>query len=415
MIGSILFQTLQDQDPYRFYTGLGQKIDIAPDDSSVAFSYFLDGHEAIYLADLDGSDVHRISEKIEGRAHSPTFSHDGKELLFLSEDDQGIQSISLMNQDGSNAKRMALADLHVTDAVFAPDNESIYFVAMLASEVDKMEGETKEGYDLYQVDRQSGQVNQLTDQDHFTMDDLSISPGGETLYYSVFENNEQFVAYSLEKKTETPVVQVNEDMYSSVLSEDGTLIAYTAVSEESKDSSLFQYELFIKNLEDNKTTQVTDLQTYVQSPVFLHDTDEIAFLQYENWPNEPAEHQLMTVSLTGEDDPESVKLNLPVSSENQFVPKTIEFLLSEKAIVVYYVLFFIGLILLAQRKSGKVYVPSFVSLGLSVLTFASSFVIGFLTNPWYGIWMAMVALTMFICSLFLVLVSFFIQRFTRKS
>ncbi|WP_368658169.1 hypothetical protein AB3Z07_25515 [Metabacillus halosaccharovorans] len=415
MIGSILYQTLQDRDPYRFYTGLGQEFDISPDDSHLAFSYFLDGHEAIYMSNLDGSTVTRLSEKIEGRSHSPKFSHDGEELLFLSEVDQGIQTITVMNHDGSDANRLTLDGLHVTDAVFASDNEAIFFTAMLASEVGKLEGETKEGYDLYQVDRQSGQIEQLTDKDHFSMNNLSISTDGETLYYGLFESNEQPVAYSLEKKTETPVAQVSGDMYSSVFSEDGSLLAYTAVTEQSKNSSLFHYELFIKNVESNKVKQLTDLQANVQSPVFLSKTDHIAFLQYENWPEEPEYFQLMSVSLEGDVKPELIELDLPGSSETYIIPKTIEFLLSEQAIAVYYVLFFVGLILVAKRRSGKVYLPSLISLALSVLTFVGSFVVGFLTNPWYGIGLSIVAITMFVCSLFLIVVSYIIKRFTGKS
>ena len=415
MIGSILYQTLQDRDPYRFYTGLGQEFDISPDDSHLAFSYFLDGHEAIYMSNLDGSTVTRLSEKIEGRSHSPKFSHDGEELLFLSEVDQGIQTITVMNHDGSDANRLTLDGLHVTDAVFAYDNETIFFTAMLASEVGKLEGETKEGYDLYQVDRQSGQIRQLTDKDHFSMNNLSISTDGETLYYSLFESNEQPVAYSLEKKTETPVAQVNGDMYSSVFSEDGSLLAYTAVTEQSKNSSLFHYELFVKNVESNKVKQLTDLQANVQSPVFLHKTDHIAFLQYKNWPDEPGYFQLMSVSLKGNVKPKLIELDLPVSSETYFIPKTIEVLLSAQAIAVYYVLFFVGLILVAKRRSGKVYLPSLISLALSVLTFVASFVVGFLTNPWYGIGLSIVAITMFVCSIFLIIISFIIKKFIGKS
>ncbi|WP_175637831.1 TolB family protein [Metabacillus schmidteae] len=415
MLGSILYQTLQEEDPYRFYTGLGQEFDIGPDDSRVAFSYFLDGHEAIYVSNLDGTDVTRLSEKIEGRSHSPKYSSDGEELLFLTEDDQRIQTITVMNHDGSNAKRLALDSLHVTDAVFAPDKESIYFVAMPASEVGKSEGETKEGFDLYQVHRQSDQVDQLTDRDHFSMNDLSISADGKTLYYSLYKTTEQLVAYSLEKKTESSVAQIKDDMYSSVLSKDGTLLAYTAVTEQSKNTSLFHYELFVKNIESNKTNQLTDLQANVQSPVFLHEKDEIAFLHYENWPGEPEEYQLMSVSLKGNGKPELINLDLPASSGSYFIPKTIGFMLSEQAIAVYYILFFAGLILIAQRKSGKVYLPSLVSLALAVLTFVGSFIIGFFTNPWYGIGLGMVAITMFVCSLLLILFSFILKRFTRRS
>lgn len=413
-IGSIFFQVFSEKDPYQYYTGLGKEFDISPDDQQIAFSYFLDGNEAIYKANIDGSDIEKISEKTDGRFRSPKFSFDGEKLLFLSEDEDGVQNLMVMNQDGSNRHQVTDGTLHVTDAVFSPTNETIYFIGFLASELGKAEGETKEGYDLYKINTDGSAIEQLTDKDHFTMNDLSISPDGKELYYSLYEGTERLHSFSLEGKKETPVISAKDDMYASILSKDKKQLAYTAISRESMESSLFKYELYIRDLETNKSKRLTKLKTYVQSPVFFQNSNKIAFLEYENWPSDPEVYRLMTVSTEGA-DLEEIDLNLPKSDHSHFFKKTINVVFSELAIAVYYVLFFTGLILLAQRRSGKIFRPSFISLTLSVIFFLGSFAIGAMTNPWFGIWLGMVAAAMFICSLVLMLVSFIVSKFGRKA
>ena len=58
--------------------------------------------------------------------------------------------------------------------VFSRDN-SIYYIGMPAEAVHKAEGETQEGYDLHVVDLDGKNEKMLTDEDHFTMKQLSIS------------------------------------------------------------------------------------------------------------------------------------------------------------------------------------------------------------------------------------------------
>ncbi|MFD2215198.1 DUF5050 domain-containing protein [Metabacillus endolithicus] len=414
LVGSILFQFLKEEDPYQFYTGLGKDIDVSPDDQTITFSYYVDGDEAIYTANLDGSELTKVSGKENGRFRNPKFSQDGEQLLFLSEELDGAQSLMVMNKDGSHQKRVTDDSLHVTDAVFSPKGDILYFTAMLSSEINKMEGETREGYDLYKINSDGTNLEQLTDQDHFTMSELSISEDGEELYYSLFQAHEEPTAFSLKDKTESPVVSVKKDIYSSVLSKDKKFLAYTAVTKKSLNSSLFKYELYLQNIETTETKRLTNLNKNIQSPVFLHHENKLAFLEYTNWPGDPENYRLMTVSFEGGDEQE-ISLNLPSSTDRHLAMKTVYFLLSnEVATAIYYVLFFVGLILLTHIRSGKVFRPSFISLGLSLLFFIGSFAIGAITNPWYGIWLAMVAVAMFICSLVLVLFSYVVSKVRKK-
>ena len=47
LAGTLTYAILKDDDPYRYFTGLGEEISVAPDDSEIAFSYYVDGEEAI--------------------------------------------------------------------------------------------------------------------------------------------------------------------------------------------------------------------------------------------------------------------------------------------------------------------------------------------------------------------------------
>ncbi|KKI89615.1 hypothetical protein WQ54_24995 [Bacillus sp. SA1-12] len=419
LVTSILYSVFRERDPYKCYTGLGSEIAVSPEDDKLAFSYFLDGKEAIYTVNPDGTEWMEVSKGSEKRVHTPRYSFDGRKLAYLTENKDGIQSLMIMNADGSGAKRLSDKKLHVSDAFFSPKGDMLYFIAMPAEDFQKAKGETKEGYDLYEVSIPNGQQKQLTDKDHFTMTDLSVSQDGAELYYSLFDGNrQQLYVYSLDEKTESLAKEAAElkgDLYSTVFSDDRKQLAYTTVTEESKESSLFEYELFVKDTETDDIKRLTNLHGNIQSPVFFQHGEKIAFLHYSNWPKEPATFQLMTVAVNGEEEPIEIDLNLPASTENHFVMKTMDFLFSDLAIAVYYVLLLGACTVYLHRHSGKVFMPSYLSLSLAILIFISSFVVAAITNPWYGIGLSMIACCVFFCSLLLFLFALLVKKYGKTT
>lgn len=410
---AISYHVLVEYDPYKYFTGLGGEMAVAPNDEKIAFSYYLDGNQEIYTANIDGTNIDKLTEGSNHRYHTPRFSPEGQNILFLSTTDNGINSLITQNIDSTATEQLTESTLHVTDAIFSHTGESIYFIGVLADEFKKAEGETQEGFDLYQIDIDSKDVTQLTDKDHFSMSDLSISKDGTTIYYSLFTETEQFYSYDLEEKIETLVDETSkQDMYSSVLSFDNKYLAYTAVFEESEESSLYQYELFVKNLENNEITRLTDLETYVQSPTFFNKSNHLIFLEYKNWPEEPGNYQMMTMSIKDE-APAALDLELPASQKSHLMMKMVDLLVSEVALAIYYIVFFGCFIVLSQRYSRKVFLPFFISLSLAVVLFVSSFVVAALSNPWYGIAIAMVAVALVGCSLVLLLLTFIVKKIVK--
>src|SRR5699024_7297301 len=196
----------------RYYTGLGENISIAPDDSEIAFSYYVDGKKSIYKANLDGSKVEEVTDENDRKNHHPKYARNGNQLVYLSEDQDGIQTLWRVNEDGSGWKQLTNRDLYVKEAISLDEKDAIYFVAMEAEEWKKGE-ESQEGFDLYTINPQ-GEVRELTEGDYFAMDSLFVSPDGEDIYFSEFDGGkERIYSYSVDEEVvnETPSLLPEEE------------------------------------------------------------------------------------------------------------------------------------------------------------------------------------------------------------
>ncbi|GAE44797.1 TolB family protein [Mesobacillus boroniphilus] len=296
LISSIGYMLLADRDAYQYYTGLGSGLAISGDDQRIAFSYFNNGNSAIYTTGQDGKDVKRVSNP-DGVYHTdPQFSPDSSKILYLSQDSNHIKTLYIENVDGANPKKLSDHSQHISGAVFS-DNETIFFASMPAEELKKTEGETQEGYDLFSVKIDGTGMQQLTDRDFFTMDSLVFSDDKKEILFKDFDDINAFDlkdqrVYTADFRDELP-----DDFFHLMLSPKLNAVAYTTITEESRDTSLFEYDLFLKDLQNGETKRLTDLNSSVVSPVFFNEKNEILFLEYINWPQEPEEYKLRTVDI----------------------------------------------------------------------------------------------------------------------
>ncbi|WP_144475872.1 PD40 domain-containing protein [Cytobacillus oceanisediminis] len=392
-IGYLLFA---DRDVYTYHTGLGSKIAISNDDQQIAFSIFNNGSEAIYTAKMDGSDVHRVSNPVKAYHRQPTFSPDGKKILYLSQNRNRIQSLYIANSDGTNPEKLSRNTQHVTEAIFSDDNQTVFFASTAAENVNKSEGETQDGLDLFSVKIDGTEMEQLTDRDFYTMESLYYSGKDKQVIFKDYNDTNAFDledrrVYMADFSSELP-----KDYFNMEISPDNGLVAYTTVSEESKDSSLFEYDLYLKNLKNGDTQRLTDLNSSVVSPVFLNDKKEILFLKYVNWPKEPEEYKLMTVDLETKKLRE-IALKLPELKRDNFVMmKAVDNSANGWTLGILYTVLFMLITLYIKPK--KVFTPAFISLGIGMLTVAASFVFAFMMDPWAGIGVGMLAASLLVCS-----------------
>ncbi|WP_176330358.1 DPP IV N-terminal domain-containing protein [Oceanobacillus rekensis] len=403
LIASIVFSLMRADDPYRYFTGMGSSFDLSPDDEHYIFSYYLNGKENIYRSNADGTDIEQITDSSSERLHHPKYSSEASQILFLGENPDRVNTLYVADQNGKEQKSLTTGNIHVEDAVFSVTGKEVFFTGIPAESFNKVEGEATDGYDLFSVDIQSGEMDQLTDQDYFTMDSLAISQDGKEIYYSLFdEGREKVTAFSLDDGLEKTAPEANRLPYESYhfrYSPDESKIAYTYVSEESRDSSLFGYELFLLDLKKGEDQRLTNLDSSIVSPRFFHEQNQIAFLENTNWPGEPAEHALNVMDLeTEEIHPIELAMSPPKSS--QWLPKTIDTLAHGWTVAILYVVL-IGLLstyLFIFHSKKKRYVPVLVSFFLSIIVFSVSFFVAFVVNPWYGIGLGMLATALLGCT-----------------
>jgi hypothetical protein len=410
LILSISYLLLGDRDAYKYYTGLGSGLAVSDDDQHIAFSYFNNGSSAIYTARQDGSDVKRISNPDEVYHTNPKFSPDGSMILYLSRDRDRIQSLYTANVDGTNPKKLSDGSQHISEAVFSDDNETIFFSSTPAKEFQKSEGETQEGYDLFSVKIDGTSMQQLTDRDFNTMESLVYSTEKKEIIFKDFDDLNAFDledqrVYAADFSGKLPA-----DIFHITISPEKNAIAFTTIAEESQDSSLFEYDLFFKDLQNGDIERLTDLNSSVVSPVFFNQKNEILFLEYFNWPKEPEEYRLRTVNLETQQVKEAA-LEMPELKASNFAMKALDYSVNSWTVgLLYTVLLMLITVYVFPRK---VFFPSIISLSIGIIAIAASFVVAAMVDPWAGIGVGMLATGILVCTIIVFLFALALKFFKK--
>lgn len=410
LLSSIGYLLLGDRDAYKYFTGLGSGLAVSEDDQRIAFSYFNNESSAIFTANQDGSDVKRVSNPDHVYHTNPKFSPDGSRILYLSRDSDRIQSLYTANVDGTNPKKISESSQHVSEAVFSDDNETIFFSGTPAEEFQKSEGESQEGYDLFSVKIDGTSMQKLTDRDFYTMESLVFSAEKKEILFKDFDelnafNLEDQRVYAADFNGKLPA-----DIFHLTLSPEKNAVAFTTIAEESKDTSLYEYDLFLKDLQNGDTERLTDLNSSVVSPVFFNNKNEILFLEYINWPKEPEEYKLRTVDLETQKVKE-VTLEMPELEASNFVMKALDYSINSWSVGLMYTVLLI--LITIYVVPGKVYLPSFISLSIGMLAIVASFVVAAMVDPWAGIGVGMLAFGFLACTIIVFLFALAL-RFYRK-
>lgn len=286
---------------------------------------------------------------------------------------------------------------------------------MSASDLNKAEGESVSGSNIYTVDLLGEHHEQLATSIQPHINTLVFSKDGEELYYSVFTGNRDTVyAFSIHDQNEKLADFKHlfpRDTYlaSFDVSTDKNSVLYTGISEASLTSNLFKYELYMKDIASEQTTKLTELDSLVHAPIFFHQSNTVAFLQDLNWPIKPEMYRFMTLDLETK-ALQQLEFELPESVVKYWFFKTVDRVINGWTVASLYVLFITALTLHFHKKQRRTYIPTMTSFGVSIFLFLSSFVVAGMTNPWYGIGIAMLAGAMFFCTFIVLLFAFILRK-----
>jgi len=147
--------------------GLNLAGGISPD-GRIAFSSSKDGSPEIYVMNLDGGDLKKLTRSF-GIDVSPVFSPDSSQIAFVS-DRGGSPQIYIMDSDGTRLRRLTFEGSYNTSPVWSPDGKWIAFV-----------GRKNSNNQIFMIKSDGSDLRQITDKGN--NENPSFSPDGMFLAF----------------------------------------------------------------------------------------------------------------------------------------------------------------------------------------------------------------------------------------
>ena len=125
---------------------------VSPDGKKIAFTSNRDGYSEIYVMDVDGGNVTRITRN-EINDMSPAFSPDGERVVFCSVLGMGDIELYTVKTDGTDLERLTFDDYLKIGPRYSPDGGSIIFT---------VEPTEDNNCEIYTFDFESREIQRIT-------------------------------------------------------------------------------------------------------------------------------------------------------------------------------------------------------------------------------------------------------------
>ncbi len=153
-----------------FSGGTNYSADFSPDGRKIAFVSSKDGNAEIYIANVDGTNLKRITFN-PSIDTSPSWSPSGKEIAFTS-DRSGSPQIYIMDSDGTNVRRISFEGTYNDSPAWSPDGDRIAYVSRINN-----------SFDIYVYNLRNNTVIKLTEEAGRN-ENPSWSPDGRHLVFA---------------------------------------------------------------------------------------------------------------------------------------------------------------------------------------------------------------------------------------
>ena len=208
----------------------------SPDDSKILFYSKEEGDGEIYIMDTDGDNLINLSNSI-GNDMVPQFSPVGNKIVFTSDRD-GNKEIYIMNNDGTEQTRLTNNSYTDHSPQFSPDGNEIVFYSIM----------TEETYDIFKIKSDGSNLECLTkEKQHFTLQ--SFIPDYS---YNAFDVTPRF-------------------------SPDGLNIVFVPYFRG------HGFDIFLMDADGNNQKRITDVAGYNIAPFFTPDGKKIIFRTHREY------------------------------------------------------------------------------------------------------------------------------------
>ncbi|GHE93662.1 amidohydrolase family protein [Thalassotalea profundi] len=154
----------QNLDQKEFDLKMLRDIEISPDGKQVVFEAL--GH--IYVRDLKNGKPKRLTKQNDHFEFSPSFSRDGKKIVYVTWDDKDLGKVKVISSRGGKGKTITAEKGKYIDPSFSPDGKQIVYRKVRGGAILNPEWGLNAG--VYVVDSKGGKPSLVTDnglQPHF--------------------------------------------------------------------------------------------------------------------------------------------------------------------------------------------------------------------------------------------------------
>jgi Tol biopolymer transport system component len=203
----------------------------------------------------------------------------------------------VMNLETKEIDPLTNGEAPILEATFTPDGQTIYYIE---GKEYGPELAVPTYYDLFSIKTDGTDKEKLNMEPIFLMESLSISPDGETLYFSATDTEKfqpLFQSIDVNQPTKIETYPIGEHS-NPIVSPNGEFIYYSTPSEHYEQS--FEYEVFSYHMKSGERKQLTTEKSALFAPTFLHTRNAFAVFEQVNWPDHPAKYVIKIFSIDGE-------------------------------------------------------------------------------------------------------------------
>ncbi len=161
------------------------KFDVSPDGNTIIFPGVGNGIQDLYLYDKSRSKVTRLTNTPTLEAY-PHYTHDGKGIIFSRSQSAGYPfHLALFNLK-DNSTSAITDESEYSDYFPTPtkDDKRIVFARASTYRNYSLGGKTWDNYDLFVVDRDGANLQQITTEHFRQITSIAISADGKNIYFA---------------------------------------------------------------------------------------------------------------------------------------------------------------------------------------------------------------------------------------
>lgn len=260
------------QPQIRFF---GVRPAVAPNGKTIVFGSLHSGNSDLYLMDLETSHITKISNTLEREAW-PYYAPDGETVIYAVENsDRPGSKICSMNVKTSQARVLTSGDSYDCMPSYSSDGRRIVFARAHQYRPYSMGGYTWDEWDVCVMDPDGSNVQRITTEQFRSISPPYFSNDGSKVLFAGGSTDHAIHIVDLDRNNKLETVLSGSYDTDPVFTPDGRGIFFVSRRVSRKD--IFDYELWRMNTSDESLLQLTRIQCYSTSPVFI-DADRVLFL-----------------------------------------------------------------------------------------------------------------------------------------